>query len=341
MKKKVIVIGTGEKFIELSKFIDEQYNILAVADNKHLLPNYKKWRWISIEEVPFEEYEKIILCVKSSGERLRQQLINLGVKNDVIISIEEIYKIQHQKDIEKYESDKKQYITMYYDGEFLKNFKFDKDNEYSMLSDYRDSAGTIDGHYFWQDILVAREIIQNNPKMHYDIASRIDGLISHLITAGINITIIDIRPLEIENIGYGLASINFIQGDATKLENINDNSINSISTCHAYKHFGLGRYGDSINPNACFDAMKELQRVLSFEGKLYFSIPVGKNEKLCFNAHRIFNPKTIINVFNKLKLEKMYLIHNMEVYEYNEKDILSDNYKIIGDYDCGIFIFSK
>lgn len=77
MKKKVIVIGTGEKFIELSKFIDEQYNILAVADNKHLLPNYKKWRWISIEEVPFEEYEKIILCVKSSGERLRQQLINL------------------------------------------------------------------------------------------------------------------------------------------------------------------------------------------------------------------------------------------------------------------------
>ncbi len=122
MKKKVIVIGTGEKFIELSKFIDEQYNILAVADNKHLLPNYKKWRWISIEEVPFEEYEKIILCVKSSGERLRQQLINLGVKNDVIISIEEIYKIQHQKDIEKYESDKKQYITMYYDGEFLKNF---------------------------------------------------------------------------------------------------------------------------------------------------------------------------------------------------------------------------
>ena len=49
--------------------------------------------------------------------------------------------------------------------------------------------------------------------------------------------------------------------DATKLENMEDNSISSISSLCALEHFGLGRYGDEVNPEGCFEAFDAIQRV--------------------------------------------------------------------------------
>ena len=93
----------------------------------------------------------------------------------------------------------------------------------------------------------------------------------------------------------------YIQADATNLENIEDNSIESISALHSIEHFGLGRYGDPIDPDADHKAMQSLQRVLKPGGKLYFAVPIGK-QRLCYNAHRIYNPLNIIKYFNKLEL---------------------------------------
>ncbi len=343
VKENVVVIGTGPKFIELSEWLDEHYNILAVADNRHLTPTFLKWRWISMEEVVSEKYDRVMMCVRPKvGEKLKQQLMNLGVQDTAIDDLEKIDLLQHEADIEKYENDKKKYIEMYHDKKSLRNFRYKENNEYICLSDYRNSAGDIDVHYFWQDILVAKMIIKNKPIVHYDIGSRVDGLVSHLLAAGIDVNIIDIRSLDIRDVGCGMANIHFIQDDATKLENISKDSIESISSCHAYEHFGLGRYGDPVDPDACFVVMEELQRVLSFGGKLYFSVPVGKEEKLCFNAHRIFAPKTIVGAFDKLLLENMYLIHDMSIYEYDLQNVLDSKYmEVLGDYDCGIFIFSK
>ena len=52
------------------------------------------------------------------------------------------------------------------------------------------------------------------------------------------------------------------QGDMCRLEFPSD-SIPSISCLHAVEHVGLGRYGDPIDPEGCFTAMRELGRVVS------------------------------------------------------------------------------
>ena len=106
-----------------------------------------------------------------------------------------------------------------------------------------------------------------------------------------------------------------------------NNSLESLSSLHAVEHFGLGRYGDSIDPDACFKAMKAMQRVLKPEGILYFSVPIGKREKLCFNAHRIFDPFTITDTFNELSLINFYYIGNDCIHSVTAEEFKAGNFK--------------
>ena len=63
----------------------------------------------------------------------------------------------------------------------------------------------------------------------------------------------------------------------------------------------MGRYGDTVNPQACFKAFSSIVRVLAVGGYAYISVPIGK-EHLEFNAHRIFYASTIIEAFKPLEL---------------------------------------
>ena len=66
-----------------------------------------------------------------------------------------------------------------------------------------------------------------------------------------------------------------MQGDAKRLENIKDNSVESLSSLCALEHFGLGRYGDEIDPEGCFKALREMQRILRPGGGIIFIGPCG------------------------------------------------------------------
>ena len=117
-------------------------------------------------------------------------------------------------------------------------------NLYPVLSDYRQSAGIPDWHYFHQDLWAARKIFDRRPVNHIDIGSRIDGFVSHLLVF-MPVSIVDIRPL------YGATTgLSTIRGDATELRQFESNSVDSLSSLHAAEHFGLGRYSDSVDPNA-------------------------------------------------------------------------------------------
>lgn len=341
MKKKVIVVGIGELFWEIKSSIEENYTIVALADNITKAKSVGGYPKISISEVGLFPYDHVLICAKLHKELLREALIKTGVPENKIKDAGGLEALLYQQDKKRYERDKTVYIEKYaLDG--MGDFGFRCEDEYAFLTDYRKNAGRIDGHYFYMDILVAKKILENKPCHHYDIGSRIEGLISHLIAMGIPTTMIDIRPFPIKNAGCGIAKLDFIQGDATDLKAVEDNSIESLSTLHAVEHFGLGRYGDDVNPNACFAAMSALSRVLKPRGHLYFAVPVGKTEKVCFNAHRIFHPRTIVESFPSLTLENMYLIHDMEVSAYTPDEAADKKYSsIIGDYDCGIFIFTK
>ncbi len=165
---------------------------------------------------------------------------------------------------------------------------------------------------------------------HIDIGSRLDGFVAHLLVF-MPVTVIDIRQLESE-----LTDLRFLQDDATKLSRMEDNSVDSISTLHAAEHFGLGRYSDPIDPMACFKFMSALQRVLAPGGRLYFSVPIGR-ERVEFNAHRVFAPKTILDSFSSLHLVSFSFVGD-DGHIYEDVDAL----KIPeSELACGLFEFTK
>jgi SAM-dependent methyltransferase len=199
-----------------------------------------------------------------------------------------------------------------------------------ILSDYGDAAGAAKGHYFHMDLWAAKAIFQRKPKEHLDVGSRVDGFVAHVLTF-MDVTLVDIRTLN-----SAINGLEFIQADATNLEGIKDNSIDSMSSLHAIEHFGLGRYGDPIDPGACFNAMAALQRVLAPGGRLYFAVPVGV-ERVEFNAHRVFAPQTIISTFSELKLLSFSVINDHGDFV---EDAKLEEYEM-ASYACGCFVFSK
>ena len=162
------------------------------------------------------------------------------------------------------------------------------------------------GYYFWQDLWAARKIFQVKPSEHYDIGSRVDGFIAHVLPF-MPVTMIDIRPLP-----QKVEGLHFIQADATNLDGIADNSIVSLSSLCAPEHFGLGRYGDPVDPEACFTAMKSMQRVLAHGGHLYIAVPVGDRSGVAFNAHRISMPELVAETMNELRLADFTVASDMK-----------------------------
>ena len=65
---------------------------------------------------------------------------------------------------------------------------------YPCLNERKMDSGSASGHYFHQDLLVARRIFKNNPERHVDVGSRIDGFVSHVASFR-EIEVFDIRSL--------------------------------------------------------------------------------------------------------------------------------------------------
>lgn len=214
-----------------------------------------------------------------------------------------------------------------------KNFAIDKQYMWPIIKDKYAMAGTM-GNYFWQDLWAARLIIQSKTVRHFDIGSRLDGFIAHLLSAGVDVTMIDVRkfPGEIEK-------LHTIVDDATSLHQIPDESIDSMSALCSLEHFGLGRYGDPIDPEACFKCFDSIQKKMRKGGKLYLSIPVGR-ERLEFNAHRVFFASTVTEGFSSLQLEEYSCTAEGKI-EYNVDIHKYDNDLHNGEYRYGLFLFKK
>jgi hypothetical protein len=199
-----------------------------------------------------------------------------------------------------------------------------------ILNEWSGEAGTLKGHYFHQDLWAARKIFERRPAEHIDIGSRIDGFVAHLMVF-MQVRQVDIRPLK-----SGLRGLEFIQDDATDLGKFQDSSVDSLSSLHAAEHFGLGRYSDPIDPGACFRFMQALKRVLRPGGRLYFSVPVGR-ERVEFNAQRVFETKTILSNFSGLDLVSFSWVGD-------DGDLREDSEPLAvppSEAACGLFEFTK
>jgi hypothetical protein len=205
---------------------------------------------------------------------------------------------------------------------------------YPCFSDKWKSAGTLDKHYFLQDIYVSKKIYINNPKKHIDVGSRIDGFIAQ-ISIFRSVEIIDIRPLN-----FKISNVSYTQADISKSD-FKISKSDSVSCLHTVEHIGLGRYNDPLGLNLWEIAFDNIWSIVDNGGLFYFSTPIGK-QRIEFNAHRVFKPSTIINrILNGTLIEFSYIddngIFSEGPIDKNTIDSISSNFS----YGLGIFIFKK
>jgi SAM-dependent methyltransferase len=191
-------------------------------------------------------------------------------------------------------------------------------------------AGDTFGHYFWQDLWAADWLYRHGVRKHVDVASRMDGFVAHLLPF-CEVTYVDLRPLPL-----AWPTLRFEQGSILSLP-FGDASVPSLSCLHVLEHIGLGRYGDPVNPQADREAAAELQRVLAPGGWLLFGTPVGR-ERLCFDAHRVYDPATIEKMFSPLRLVEFNLIPDRA-----DRIVGSASFDDAREceYGCGLFVFTR
>lgn len=203
-------------------------------------------------------------------------------------------------------------------------------NLYYVSYDRFTTAGVAGGHYFWQDLWAAQYLYEGGVREHIDVGSRVDGFITHLLVFS-RVTYIDLRSLAIN-----VKDLYFKKGNITALP-FADSSVKSLSCLHVLEHIGLGRYGDSIDPDGYLKAARELSRILAEGGILLVSVPVGR-EYLYFDGHRMFDPTTIIEVFSGLSLLEFSLIDDK-----GDRIIRNASFEAARSciYGCGLFVFTK
>jgi hypothetical protein len=157
------------------------------------------------------------------------------------------------------------------------------------------AAGNADGHYFWQDLIVAQRVYVDGPVDHLDVGSRIDGFITHLAVF-MKVYVMDIRPLVAE-----IPNVSFIVGNAQDDLSQYAGRFASVSSLHSVEHFGLGRYGDPINAKGHEVGLLNIASCTKVGGKFYVSFPIGR-EITQFNAQRILDPNWVCKMLKNFEL---------------------------------------
>ncbi|MGO9444872.1 MAG: DUF268 domain-containing protein [Thiobacillaceae bacterium] len=185
-----------------------------------------------------------------------------------------------------------------------------------------------DPHIFYQSAWLARRLALPCPTEHVDIGSDI-RMIS-VLSGFIPTEFLDYRPLQASLPGLRCGSADLMQLDRP------DGSIPSLSCLHVIEHVGLGRYGDPVDFAGSARAAAELSRVLAPGGRLYVSVPVGR-QRVCFNAHRVFDPKGFTTLFPKLSL--MHFSHVDDAGQFHEGSSVGNACN--NEYACGMYVFTK
>lgn len=197
--------------------------------------------------------------------------------------------------------------------------------ELPILTEKAEASGGY-GAYLIQDLAVARWVHQAEPERHVDVGSRIDGFVTHVASFR-DIEVIDLR----ESPGV-IEGVTFHRHDMmAELPATWQGTIPSLSCLHTIEHFGLGRYGDRIDPDGHEKGLRQLKRMVAPGGVLYLSTPVGP-QRVEFNAHRVFSVRSLLEWFQDgWRIERFAVITD-------EGDLLDDlaidDDRVASDFGC-------
>ncbi len=192
----------------------------------------------------------------------------------------------------------------------------------------RTSKTPFDPHYFYQGAWLARKLAETRPTHHIDVGSSV--LTMSVLSGFVPTTFVDYRPLQTV-----LPGLTLVAGNATQLP-FASASLASLSCLHVVEHVGLGRYGDPIAPDGTRLAIAELARVVAPGGRLFLTTPVGR-ERVCFNAHRVSSPMTVVAAAAGLELASFALVDDAG--RFTPACEISRAASL--DYGCGMFEFVR
>ena len=116
----------------------------------------------------------------------------------------------------------------------------------------------------------------------------------------------------------------------------------SLSCLHSIEHFGLGRYGDNLDPEGHIKGFQNLLNLLDKDGLLYISFPISTKTRVEFNEQRVFHYSEILNWLkpfqDKYALECFDYIDDLDNIYYDFK--ISNNIEKL-NFGCGIYTIRK
>jgi SAM-dependent methyltransferase len=212
-----------------------------------------------------------------------------------------------------------------------KRFILSTEDFFPCLNDNTPYTG-FDRHYVYHPAWAARVIAGVNPEKHVDISSTLH--FCSILSAFIPVDFYDYRPANLS-----LSHLNSRSADLLSLP-FDDRSLDSVSCMHTIEHIGLGRYGDPLDYDGDIKAINELKRALAVGGHLLFVVPLGRDNRIFFNAHRVYTKQHVLDLFSDLDLKDFSLIPE------DEKDgglISNPDDQLLERqvYGCGCFYFTK
>ena len=150
-------------------------------------------------------------------------------------------------------------------------------------------------YFHFQDLWAFNKLKSNNISELVDIGSNLSFVT--FASSISKIEYLDLRPHKIS-----LNNIDVIVGDITKTPFPNE-SINNLSSLSVIEHIGLGRYGDKIDINGMKKSVGEFERILQKGANLIVSFPIGRENIIEFNAHRICNLDFVNTLFKNFELK--------------------------------------
>jgi len=241
---------------------------------------------------------------------------------------------RRRREMRVFDDERRRFVGLLGSSAAAGAFPMELDRPY--MRDRLAAAGAASGHYFHQDLFVAQCIADDLPERHIDVGSRIDGFVAHVASFR-EIEVFDIRPMPLQ-----VRNVSFRQRDLMQPAPELDCCCDSLSCLHALEHFGLGRYGDQLDPDGWKVAWAHLDAMVRAGGRLYLATPIGP-QRIEFNAHRVFAVPTLVELFKAAyEVEQFAYVDDAgDLHTDARLDSEHARQSFGCTYGCGIFALRK
>jgi len=186
-------------------------------------------------------------------------------------------------------SDERKKAAHGFDREF-ENFSKSSTRPFNYYKQYHFDRGIHPANYVdFECAFAAKHLMRLNPEKLLDVGSYRHFVIGLLTSRAV--TTVDVRPRK--NI---LENETILVCDSKKLD-LPDDSVDAVVSLCAVEHFGLGRYGDDIDPEGDVKAVREMMRVVVPGGRVILTTTItGGAPFVAFNVHRVYDHVMIMDM---------------------------------------------